>query len=321
MGSKTNIEWTDATWNPVSGCSKVSDGCTNCYAEAMARRFDKGWKPWIAGNATHNVRLHHEKLEQPLHWRKPKKIFVCSVSDLFHECVPDEFIAHVFSVIVRARKHVFQILTKRPKRMNTLLTSLRFSDSVSGSIARILPRRIRQHWYYDPHEFEWPLCNLWLGVTAEDQRTADERIPLLLQTPAAVRFVSIEPMLGPILLDAPGRPWLTTEIDHEENTKLDWVIVGGESGPKARPPHPAWVRSIRDQCQAAGVPFFFKQWGHWALFLDNGPLPNNCSYVGIDGTIRAGDSEDLDYDECMGRVGKKAAGRELDGRTYEEVPQ
>lgn len=331
MGSKTKIEWTDASWNPISGCSKVSAGCKNCYAEAMARRFNKEWKPWTAANAAHNVRMNlHPVLEIPLRWRKPRKVIVCSMGDLFHDEVRDEFIARVFAVMVKARKHIFQVLTKRPGRMEALLNSRKFNDSVSGQIAHWLSPRKVEHWYHDPHLFTWPLPNVWLGVTAENQANADERIPLLLKTPAAVRFVSIEPLIEPVDLgDFPPFCWpnidpgTTAQIREMWGPKLPensvnaqipeirWVIVGGESGPKARPMHPAWVRSIRDQCQAAGVPFHFKQHGEW---VGQDDFPQSIAFW-------EGPEHSFGDGAVVYRVGKTAAGRELDGRTYDQYPE
>jgi len=283
---KTKIEWTDSTWSPVTGCSKISLGCKNCYAESLARRFNPDFKPWTPPNAEHNVRLHPERLEQPLRWRKPRRVFVNSVSDLFHEQVPPYFIADVWRVMRKATKHIFQILTKRPEHMAAFLRS---GDEI--------------------------LPNVWLGVSAEDQPTFDERTKYLLQTPAAVRFVSLEPLLGPIILDdgpmGGGHTALTTEIDHAEDTKLDWVIVGGESGPGARPMHPDWVRLIRDQCQAASVNFWFKQWGLWK------PVKERDWNYRKDHLYLDNDEEDWPH---MMRVGKKAAGNELDGRVWEEMP-
>lgn len=325
--AKTKIEWVvnpdgtkGETWNPVSGCSHASDGCRFCYTEAMTRRFDKGWKPWTAQNADHNVKLHPDRLKQPLHWRKPRKIFVCSMGDLFHGWVPTEFIAVVFSIIATAKIHTFQILTKRPERMEALLKSSTFKDSIGGQVAHYLPERAPKHWYHDPHKFQWPLPNAWLGTTVENDKHTD-RIESLFRTPAAKRFVSIEPMLGPIdltrvhsvngiwsVLSNTGDDW------QRSGAKLDWVIVGGESGPKARPMNPDWVRSIRDQCQAAGVPFFFKQWGEWlheSQFTNDEQLNKGLSSKRVD---------DSGGHFQFVRVGKKAAGRELDGRTWEEMP-
>jgi len=260
MADKSAIEWTDATWNPVRGCTRVSPGCGGpgkaggCYAERIAARFSGPGQPFEGfaerkgGEArwTGKVALIEDMLAVPLRWSKPRRIFVNSMSDLFHEHLPDGAIDQVFAMMALCPQHTFQVLTKRPERMRDYL-----SDQ-------------------DP----MPLPNVWLGVSAEDQARADERIPLLLETPAAVRFVSCEPLLGPIdliNLDHTGAQrkdqahgisalWrAAAEIGLR--TMLDWVICGGESGPVARPMHPDWARSLRDQCQAAGVPFFFKQWG------------------------------------------------------------
>lgn len=289
MGDKSKIEWTDATWNPVTGCTKVSQGCKHCYAERLFPRVygprikdPSTWGPNGSGRQFSDVRCHPERLDQPLHWRRPRRVFVNSMSDLFHEDVPDQFIKEVWATMANARQHTFQVLTKRPERMRDLLT--------------------------DPTWKLWlgiPNGNAWLGVSIEDQPTADERIPLLLQTPAAVRFVSYEPALGPVDFldylpdthdghpDSRGEPW------------LDWVIAGGESGPKARPAHPDWFRSVRDQCQAAGVAFLFKQWGEWAPWI---PMPSP----------REPRCHVFDDGARVWRWGKKASGRELDGRTWDE---
>lgn len=257
MGDKTKIEWCDATWSPVSGCTKVSAGCANCYAERMASRFgakihgavmDLQERQPIEAVPFSRVVLHPDRLDQPLHWRKPRRVFVCSMGDLFHEDVPVSFIRDVWRVIANATHHTFMILTKRPKRM---------VEVVGG-----------QNLIFSPH--------IQLGVSVENQETADERIPLLLQTPAAVRFVSVEPMLGPVDLrrgrwipfyqtaddepdEDPREVGYPPESAYTKTGKLDWVICGGETGPGARPMRPDWARSLRAQCQAAGVPFFFKQ--------------------------------------------------------------
>lgn len=261
MSDKTRIEWTDATWNPVTGCTKVSEGCDHCYAETIAHRF--------AGTAAYpngfDVTLRPERLDQPLRWRRPRRIFVNSMSDLFHKDVPDEYIARVFAVMALAPQHTFQVLTKRPGRMRSLFTSVDFWRTVGyicddAGNPDVAPDRLH------------PAPNVWLGVSVENQKWADVRIPELLATPAAVRFLSCEPLLGPVDL----APWLWegvkqptdygtgVEYDVAPSYALDWVIVGGESGAGARPMHPAWARSLRDQCTAAGVPFLFKQWGEWA---------------------------------------------------------
>jgi len=234
MADKSAIEWTEATWNPTTGCTKISTGCKNCYAERLAHRLQAMGNPkYING---FQLTLHEDALDIPLHWKKPRKIFVNSMSDLFHEDIPLEFIQRVFQTMQKANWHIYQILTKRAERM--------------AELAPQLP---------------WP-PNVWMGVTVEEQRYT-HRIDLLRTVPAAVRFLSLEPLLGPL-------PNLNLEGIH-------WVIVGGESGPGARPLRPEWVTYIRDQCQAAQVPFFFKQWGG---------------------------------------VHKKRAGRLLEGRTWNQMP-
>lgn len=214
MALQSAIEWTESTWNPVTGCSKNSPGCAHCYAEIMARRLHAmGNRRYARG---FEVTLHEDVLDLPLEWRKPQMIFVNSMSDLFHERVPFEFIEGVFRTIERAPWHTFQVLTKRAERLRELAPKL------------IWPR------------------NLWMGVTVECESCA-ARIDHLLATPAAIKFVSAEPLLGP--------------LDRVDLLGLDWVIVGGESGPGARPVNPNWVRTLRDKCKTAEIPFFFKQWG------------------------------------------------------------
>lgn len=225
----TNIEWTNETWNPVHGCTKVSAGCLNCYAERMARR--------LAGrhgypNISHHfdVTLRPDRLEEPLRWRKPRMIFVCSMGDLFHEDVPFSFVERVWDTMIKANQHTFQVLTKRPDRMQ------QFAD----------------RW---PVDFVPP--NIWLGVTAENQEMVDERVPILLDTPAAVRFVSVEPMLGQI--DLFTKLITIQRVGARDWVHLNWVIVGAETGPAKRPMELDWARSVRNQCVAADVPFFFKK--------------------------------------------------------------
>lgn len=218
MPDKSAIEWTDATWNPVTGCTKVSPGCAYCYAEALTLRFKRGG-PFLPGRAT--INLHFDRLDAPKRWKSPRRIFVNSMSDLFHEEVPFEFVKEIFDRMCKYRQHTYQVLTKRPER---LLEYLRWNG------AR-----------------DWP-SHVWAGVSVENQYWADQRIPALLDVPAAVRFLSVEPLLKPVDL----RTYLPS---------LQWVIVGGESGHAARPMDPEWVRRIRDDCFDTGVPFFFKQWG------------------------------------------------------------
>lgn len=254
MSGDSRIEWTDKVWNPVTGCTKVSQGCKFCYAERIAERF------WGERKFT-EVICHEDRLDIPSHWRKPRKIFVNSMSDLFHPDVPDEFIWKVFqSMVYGNRRHTFQILTKRPERMMKWMNANQ-----------------TKFWHYSETKTKlWPDPCIWLGVSVENQETADERIPLLLATPAAVRFISYEPALGPVNLklvrhEPCNHPGCFSHVSHPcegcgyqaGKLPLDWVIAGGESGPFARPAHPDWLRSVRDQCRHAGIPFFFKQWGEW----------------------------------------------------------
>lgn len=272
-------KWWDESWNPITGCTPTSPGCDNCYAKSMATRF--------AGTAGYpkddpfGVTFHPERLKTPLAWKKPRRIFVCSMADLFHEDVKQEWIDEIFNVMSNAPRHTFLVLTKRPERMKAALKDLgnRWKSNVFGG--NCAPR--------------WPLENVWLGVTAENQETAEERIPVLLSIPAEKRFVSVEPMLGAVdlkrlvynsevIVDAlNGRHGCVYPMAGENNS-LDWVICGGETGPKARPVHPDWVKDIRDQCRASSVPFFFKGWGRRSQFV-------------------------------------MVPGRILDGRTWDEVPE
>jgi protein gp37 len=310
MADKSKIEWTDATWNPIRGCSRVSDGCRNCYAEKVANRFKGKGMPYEgliakSGAWNGNIKFVHHLMDQPTRWKKPRRIFVNSMSDLFHENVPVETIAEIFGIMARCPQHTFQVLTKRPERMHQLLNSFGFEVWVRDCIK------------YEPQAeiMQWPLPNVWLGVSAEDQQTANERIPLLLDTRAAVRWVSAEPLLGEIdlnriiLKESIGKPpisisalrgWYGGWLDAEGNpAKLDWVVVGGESGKGARLIDSDWVRLMRDQCASVETPFFFKQWGQFA------PLKASKTEL-----------EWMQHFES-----KKAAGRELDGITHDEFPQ
>jgi protein gp37 len=299
MGENSAIEWTGDTWNPTTGCTKVSPACAHCYIERTIpfrtkhRRFVRGHIP---------LQLHENRLSVPLRNRTPTVYFVNSLSDLFHDDVPVEFIARVFDVMACATvdcgkrhqhedecwqgdPHTFQILTKRPERMRRVLTDE-------------LPDLLGNRWPGDSpcnvsmDVGQWPLPNVWLGVSVENQHFADERIPQLLETPAAVRFLSCEPLLGPLNLTGgsdPCRTWLRSGLTALRGAltdrwlpPLDWVIAGAESGPKPRPTNIEWARSLRDQCVAAGVPFFWKQNG--------------------------------------GRT-SKSGGRELDGRTWDQMPE
>jgi protein gp37 len=319
MGDRTGIEWTDATWNPVTGCTKVSAGCDHCYAETIASRF-AGTKAFPNG---FTVTLRPDRLAQPLRWRRSRRVFVNSMSDLFHASVPDDYIARVFAVMAATPDHTYQLLTKRPGRMRSLLSrgelgTEGFPDMVEKAMAEFTHAGLET----------WPLPNLWVGVSVEDQRWDKVRVPVLLRTPAAVRFLSCEPLRGPIDLlgDITGGckaagPAVTHEpvsyptdygtgVEHDcvHAVGVDWVIAGGESGRHARPMHPDWARSLRDQCSAMGVPFLFKQWGEFVH--DVGPA--ELSRYSYDTSLG---------DIGMWRVGKKRAGRLLDGRTHDEFPE
>ncbi len=268
MSSKTEIAWTDATWNPTSGCTRVSEGCRHCYIDRTPP-FRMNGRKFV--NGTTGVQLHPDRLDQPLKWKKPRRIFVNSLSDLFHEDVPDQFIYDVFDVMRRCYWHTFQVLTKRPRQMAFLTKIMQQSPG--------------------PDHVRWPLPNVWLGVSVEDQRTADERIPWLLQTPAAVRFLSCEPLLGPIDLTMALESFQTHDPMLNRNpAPVHWVIVGGESGPGARPCDVAWIRSIKDQCKAAGVPVFIKQMGGYVVDL------NDAGFEGDEPTAWPMDTDVSDRD-------------------------
>lgn len=340
MAETTKIEWTDATWNPITGCSVVSPGCTNCYAMRLAgtrlahhpsraglTRDTKAGPVW-----TGEVRLNEQWLDQPLRWKRPRMVFVCAHGDLFAEGVPDAWIDKVFAVMALSPQHTFQVLTKRSARMREYLSHERRPHQVARAavdlfLHRKLPSRMPLHdrWPVKsigdidlPHDITlqtWPLPNVWLGVSVEDQTRANDRLKYLIATPAAVRWVSAEPLLGPVDLTH----WFHSPMDMAK--RLDWVVVGGESGPGARPMHPDWARSLRDQCAAAGVPFLFKQWGEWwpRDQWEHNPdliLPDD-DYVAAGnalGTMRL-------QTEVMHCVGKARAGRLLDGVEHHAFPE
>ena len=334
----TKIQWTDKTWNPIVGCSVSTPGCKNCYAMEMAARLGTmpnmpryhGLTKKVNGNAvwTGEVRLVESVLMQPLKRKKPTMYFVNSMGDLFHESVPDEWIDRVFAVMALCPQHTFQVLTKRADRM------LEYMEAFNNEGYRLVAAwdKIGQR-----GGAVWPMPNVWLGVSVEDQTRADERIPLLLDTPAAVRFVSAEPLLGPVDFSRFDVEWveyfplgapINIEFGEGESAgpKIDWVIVGGESGPNARPMHPEWARSLRDQCAEAGVPFFFKQWGEWGPddFLD-GPQPD--AWMSPDGSIFHDGIADVYKSDCQKpcslivRLGAKAAGNLLDGELWQQMPE
>lgn len=290
MGVDSAIAWTTSTWNPVVGCSRVSTGCLHCYAERMVHRFSGPWGRWqgLTGRSdsgprwTGKVRLHEERLDLPLRWhagtgeRGPRRIFVCSMGDLFHPEVPDAFIDRVFTVMLLAPQHRFQLLTKRPERMLQYCNDPSLYQRLVGIVDReVRPKYLQATMGVYIAARALPPW-LWVGVSVENQETADQRGPLLLATPAETRFVSVEPQLEPV--DLSGWLWgrATPCIDCPRDldcdcgfrtrrangeASIDWVICGSETGPGARPLDPAWARDLRDQCVGAEVPFFLKQMG------------------------------------------------------------
>lgn len=307
MSDNTGIEWADATWNPVTGCTKLSPasrGCQNCYASTFAERF-RG-TPGHYFEHGFDVQLRPDKLGLPLRWRRPRRIFVNSMSDLFHEQVPDDYIAHVFAVMQSAAAHTFQVLTKRHARMRSLLTSVGFWEAVTDFGVHVMSERPSraQHWPDTGQRIGY-LPNVWLGVSAEDARWAKIRGDALRDIPAAVRFFSCEPLLGP--------------IDDLDLRGIGWVITGGESGPGARPMDPQWARDIRDQCVGAGVAFVHKQNGEWVSTgrYGLGVLESRRCYGSATQTVRG----DITIREILQRVGKRSAGRELDGHIWDQYPE
>ena len=316
----SGIEWTDETWNPVVGCTRASRGCDNCYAVTMTHRLEAMGQERYAGLTVLNGRGHRhfngvvrtvpEALDKPLKWRKPRRVFVNSMADLFHPEVPFEFIDRVFAVMALCPQHVFQVLTKRPERMAEYLRYAVEMDNLEHEIDALTSKVEGEPFgLVSPSEGQgWPLPNVWLGTSVEDQAAADERVPHLLRCPAAVRFLSCEPLLGPVDLRSidTGRTWPgkseTSNIDalmgfsasqrdepnpvsmtragefieHERSRfidydypAIDWIIVGGESGAKARPCDVAWLRGIVQQGQRAGVPVFVKQLGSKPWYVDH----------------------------------------------------
>lgn len=340
MSATTGIEWTDSTWNPIIGCSRVSEGCRNCYAELMAARFSKNGQ-WGHGIAemhhgkptwTGTVQFVEEHLLDPLKWKRPRRIFVNSTSDLFHENVTDLMRDRIFAVMALCPQHTFQVLTKRPERMLAYLASS--ATAIRIASASVILQTASMRWT-NPcgQDGWWPLPNVWLGVSLENQDAADKRIPLLLQTPAAVRFLSCEPMLGAVRMDRIGEEpegyinALAAVIHCDGRgtksiTGLDWVIAGGESGPNARPMHPAWARTLRDQCVAAGVPFFFKQHGEWISLADYDCFKHGTTVDQYQHQFawQFGSKNDAELPISCYRVGKQNAGSLLDGREWKQFP-
>jgi protein gp37 len=357
----SKIEWTEATWNPIVGCSIVSPGCTNCYAMRMAARLEAiGFaespyagttQPSKAGPVwTGKVALATDRaLLTPLKRRKPTTYFVNSMGDLFHESVPDAWIDRVFAVMALCPQHTFQVLTKRSARMRAYMNDDELACRIVCTVEQIDALALNDAARFtiescdedrgaEGEPAHWPLPNVWLGVSAERQQEADARIPDLLATPAAVRFVSAEPLLGLIdfsswlgvqQITLQGRPHWTERTGYVSD--IDWIIVGGESGPSARPMHPDWARSIRDQCAAAGTAFFFKQWGQWEPALDRDRDDPDWRRDYTNDYVDHGRSKWLNLEggrgfhgarfHVMRNVGKKAAGRHLDGRLHDDMPQ
>lgn len=336
----TNIEWTGESWNPIRArlrsdpartgwhCEHVSPGCEHCYAETQnrAQRFDLGtglaYKPGHRKDV--EVYLDQAALLKPLGWRKPRTIFVCSMTDLFGDFVDDHMIDRVFAVMALCPQHTFQVLTKRSARMREFFQE---STGWRARIAELLDElkpsplwngNVYQGWQ-DLHGRPDGLPNVWLGVSVEDQQRADERIPDLLATPAAIRWISAEPLLGPVQIAEylPNELW--NDLPSWKQPELDWVVVGGESGKAARPMHPDWARRLRDQCAAAAVPFFFKQWGEWAPRHSWGER----RMVAIDAKGNKVPDDVVPQDvggHRFARLGKKRAGRLLDGVQHDGMP-
>jgi len=354
----TKIEWADKTWNPITGCTKISEACEHCYAERMSKRL-AGRCGYPKGNPF-TVTYHQDKIDDPLRWRKPSRIFVCSMGDLFHDAVEEWMLDEIFGVILGSRifnntaNHTFMILTKRPERMKEYLTSrtpvdllkawanscpwytqdpdVTVEELVFSATCRDWDENGRnssgsEHKPWGYLEKIWPLPNVWLGVTAENQVRALERIPILLETPAAKRFVSCEPLLESIdlanlwhvcpecgsweIYEPRGGTRYCDDCGADvpiPKVGLDWVICGGETGPGARPMHPDWVRSLRDQCKSAEVPFFFKQWGEWTTVYPQG----------LTSAVR---KQTYQYGTSFYGIDKKTAGRSLDGRTWNQYPE
>ncbi|MGS5046042.1 MULTISPECIES: DUF5131 family protein [unclassified Mameliella] len=345
MAEHSKIEWTDATWNPITGCSVVSPGCTNCYAMKLAGTRLRN-HPSRAGLTDSSragpvwngkVRLNDQWLEQPIHWRRGRNVFVCAHGDLFHEDVPDDWIDAIFAVMALAPQHNFQVLTKRSARMRTYMSHVNAHGETRHEIIERKARFVIEDadaWMTE----SWPLPNVWIGVSVEDQVRADERIPDLLATPAHVRFLSCEPLLGPVnLLVTDHRGHDISALrgiacdpsdpdgpdEYYRTGKILWVIAGGESGPGARPSNPAWFRDLRDQCAAADVPFHFKQWGEWHPGDGMGDDIDGSAFGCFDDAGRWVHPVQQDFAatrQTMFRIGKSRAGRTLDGVTHDGMP-
>ena len=357
MSDRSSIEWTDATWGPTLGCTRVSDGCTGCYAIRTAHRLAANPDPGISADYaglterradrldwTGQVRMLPHRLELPLHWRKPKRIFVDSQSDLFLTEVSTDFLARVWAVMALSGRHRYQILSKRAGRMRATLSSPGFVTAVSAHATALITSRRWARWQLDLDgqpagegwtsaptpdgnlwQPPWPLPNVHLGVSVEDQRWAHIRIPPLKQTPAAVRWISAEPLLGLVDLTAAERHRGRTGGGPRLLDGLDWVVAGGESGPGCRPAHPDWFRSLRDQCAAGGVAFAFKQWGGWAPHPPDQPADARSVWVHPQTGAMPDPAQRPALSPVPGAVvmragPKKRNGRLLDGVLHEGQP-
>jgi protein gp37 len=342
MADHSKIEWTDATVNVVNGCSLASPGCTNCYAMKLAgtrlrtHPSREGLTIQTKAGPVWNgeVRFNERPLQDVLRWTKPRMIFWNAHGDLFHPSVPDEWIDLCFAAMGRTPHHIHQVLTKRSERMRQYLSARKAAAPVNVPLG---DGTLEQHPFNNELK---PPSNIWLGVSVEDQQRADERIPDLLSTPAAIRWLSCEPLLGPVDLEYPASIWPDGPADccsgHECGCMgrpieppliygLNWVVAGGESGSRARPMHPEWARSLRDQCEAVGVPFFFKQFGEW---MPSELCALDCSARDIliydeTGKVWREAQDDGGWigDQAMCRVGKKRAGRLLDGVEHNGMPE
>lgn len=329
---KSKIEWTQKTWNPTLGCTEVSPGCVHCYAARMAfrlshipamaddyagltKKLPNGKIVW-----TGVVKELPSRLHEPLNIKKPTIWFVDSMSDLFHKDVSLEFIAKAFAVMYLSPQHTYQVLTKRAERMPEVFKDPKFwfyVHAYANMFHDEFIKPLEQELYFLAEvQSAFPLPNVWLGTSVENQKAADERIPFLLKVPSAVRFLSCEPLLGPVNLEE-----FLCDFELSLNSdkgNLHWVIVGGESGPGARPMHPDWARTLRDQCKDAHVPFFFKQWGQWHE-VDRVGKNDLWGRVLNDGTFKKNNL--LGDGALMMSVGKKNAGRLLDGQLHDEFPK
>ncbi len=347
MSSDSKIEWTDSTWNPIRArnlktgkvgwhCEHATTGCEFCYAEGFNKRLGTGLSFKPGHRKDIEIFLDENMLTLPLRWKRPRMIFLCSMTDLFADFVPDEWIDRVFAVMALSPQHTFQVLTKRAERMRGYLSMARAHPVGLEALGISLDAHIRDEKSTVgagcilqgdiAHLQTWPLPNVWLGVSAERQQEADERIPLLLQTPAAIRFMSLEPLLGPI--DLRLAKW---NEGRELSGFLDWAIIGGESGPCARPMHPDWARSLKVQCEVSAVKFFFKQWGSWYPAIDRdcddpdwrrdyactNHYPGRFQILNLAG----GHGFHGERVHLMQRYSKKSCGRLLDGIEHNAMPE